>query len=104
MNRPSTAHRRNMSNSRAMRCLIVDVIRGRDSAARSNDFEGLGEDGGGGGGLCVDFAGTLTGRLQWADSDDLRTLLLSTVMLSVQQLQTKERAFHRDVIARRRQS
>src|SRR6266550_6985258 len=65
MNRPITAHRRNMSNSRAMRRLIVDVIRGRDSAARSNDFEDPGEDGGGGGGLCVDFAATLTGRLQW---------------------------------------
>src|SRR5215831_17753787 len=90
MNRPITAHRRNMSNSRAMRCLIVDVIRGRDSAARSNDFEGLGEDGGGGGGLCVDFAGTLTGRLQWGHSILSRALLSSTEMLSVHQGQTKE--------------
>jgi hypothetical protein len=67
-----------------MRRLIVDVIRGRDSAARSNDFEGLGEDGGGGGGSCVDFAGTLTGRLQWGHSILSRALLSSTEMLWVQ--------------------
>src|SRR5215475_4095106 len=68
MNRPITVHRRNTSHSRAIRRLIVDVIRDRDSAARSNNFEGLGEDGGAGGGSCVDFAGTLTGRLQWGHS------------------------------------
>src|SRR6266480_1200999 len=89
MNRPITVHRRNMSDSRAMRRLIVDAIRGRDSAARSNDFEGLGEDGGGGGGSCVDFAGTLTGRLQWGHSTISRALLSSTEMLSVHQGQTK---------------
>src|SRR4030095_4349823 len=89
MNRPITAHRRNMSNSRAMRRLIIDVIRGRDSAARSNDFEGLGEDGGAGGGSCVDFAGTLTRRLQWGHSTLSRALLSSTEMLSVHQGQTK---------------
>jgi len=43
-----------------MRRLIVDVIRGRDSAARSNDFEDPGEDGGGRRWLVRDFAGTLT--------------------------------------------
>src|SRR5206468_12999123 len=89
MNRPITVHRRNMSHSRAMRRLIVDVIRGRDSAARSNDFEGLGEDGSGGGGSCVDFAGTLTGKLQWGQSILWRALLSSTEMLCVHQSQTK---------------
>jgi hypothetical protein len=95
-------HRRNMSHSRAIRRLIVDVIRGRDSAARSNDFEGLGEDGGGGSGSCVDFAGTLTGRLQWGHSILWRALLSSTEMLSVHQGQTKWIAIPRDSITLRR--
>jgi hypothetical protein len=83
-----------MSHSRAMRRLIVDVIRGRDSAARSNDFEGLGEGGGGGGGSSVDFAGTLTGKLQWGQSVLWRALLSSTEMLWVHQSQTKWIATH----------
>ena len=91
-----------MSNSPAMRRLIVDVIRGRDSAARSNDFEDPGEDGGGGGGLCVDFAGTLTGRLQWGHPILSRALLSSTEMVSVHQGQTKWIAIPRDSITLRR--
>src|SRR6266496_2640981 len=102
MNMPITVHRRNMSNSRAMRRLIVDVIRGRDSAAGSNDFERLGKDGGGGGGSCVDFAGTLTGRLQWGHSTFSRALLSSTEMLSVHQGQSKWIAIPRDSITLRR--
>ena len=90
-----------MSHSQVMRSLIVDVIRGRDSAARSNDFEGLGEDGGGGGGPC---AGTLTGRLQWGHSILSRALLSSTEMLSVHQGQTKWIAIPRDSITKRRES
>ena len=77
-----------MSNSRAMRRLIVDVIRGRDSAARSNDFEGLGKDGGGGG-SCVDFGGGLTGRLQCGHSALSYALLSSTEMVWVHQGQAK---------------
>ena len=90
-----------MSDSRAIRRLIVDVIRDRDSAARSND-EGLGEDGGGGGGSGVDVAGTLTGRLQWGHSILWRALLASTEMLSVHQGQTKWIAIPRDSITLRR--
>jgi len=41
----------------------------------------LGEDSGGDGGSWVDFAGTLTGRLQWGHSMLARALLSSMEML-----------------------
>jgi len=55
-----------------------DTAESKPEASLSAD---LGEDGGGDGGSWVDFAGTLTGKLQWGHSILSRALFSSTEML-----------------------
>jgi hypothetical protein len=54
-----------------------DTAESKPEASVSAD---LGEDGGGDGGSWVDFAGTLTGKLQWGHSTVVPVFVLSTEM------------------------
>jgi len=63
------------------------MFRGSDTAESKPEAgvsADLGEDSGGDGGSLVDFAGALTGKLQWGHSTLSRALLSSTEILWVQ--------------------